>query len=250
MSSEYRDRRIRVISDLGEGALILPSNPESTMSNDVGYKYRQHSDLLYLSGYPEPGTTAVIEKTGEEIVFHLFVLPRDPLYETWNGRRYGVEGAKQHFNADFSHINTELNDLLPKILKKHETVFYPQGENADTDEIVNQSIRKARKMSDKTGKGPYRVVNPHPTIHKYRATKSEAEIQLLRKSIRISADAHTRAMKVTKPGISEYQIEAIINYEFRKSGALRPAYETIVAGGINGTILIILRIRMIWKREN
>lgn len=234
---ECEKRRKNIMKTLGKGLLVLPSMPESIYSNDTDYPYRQHSNILYFVGYPEPATTCVIENNGKEIISHLFVPKRDPLFETWNGRRYGVDGAKEAYNMDKTYENTEFKEEFTKLLKNYETVHLITGENKEIDEIVLNVRNEAMRSRDRKGKGPVNLVDPKYEIDHQKLIKSDYEVDLLRKSAEISAIAHTRAMKVTKSGMHEYDIEAIINYEFRKRGARGVAYQTIAGSGVNGTIL-------------
>ncbi len=225
------------MSKLGNGVFIIPSMPESTYSNDVHFVYRQHSDMIYYIGFQEPNTTAVIENNNGEITTHLFVPERDEVFETWNGRRYGVEGALEIFKVDKAYVNSKFEEELLEILKVHETVFIKQEYNTKIDAIVRSAIHTTLGIRDLECKGPVNLINPSYEIDAQKVIKSEYEIEFIRKAAKISADAHTRAIKVTKPGMRENQIEAIINYEFRKNNASTYAYPSIVGGGINGTIL-------------
>jgi Xaa-Pro aminopeptidase len=225
------------MASLKPGVVILPSYPERTLSNDTNYKYRQHSEIIYYTGYPESNTTALIQNTGKEITYHLFVPKRDIVRETWDGRRHGVEGAIKLFGADHAYKSEELEEKLFDILKMHEIVYYQTGENPETDNIVISSMAKAVNSKDRKGLGPVNLINPIDIYHKIRSVKSDSEIELCKKSAQLSADAITKAMKKTKPGLKEYQIEALLDYEFRKNGAQRPAYESICGNGVNATIL-------------
>lgn len=236
-TSETKERREAIMKKLGNGVLILPSLPESIYSNDVHHVYRQHSDMLYYVGFPEPNTTCVIENKDGVIETHLFVPERNELFETWNGRRYGVEGALNKFKVEKAYINDELEEILSEILRDHESVFMKFGSNEKTDTLVRECIAKTLEARDLDCKGPVNILNPIYEIDQQKVIKSELEVEYLRKAAEISADAHTRAMKVTKPGMGEWQIEAILNYEFRKNGATTYAYPSIVGSGINGTIL-------------
>ncbi|OLS26482.1 MAG: Xaa-Pro aminopeptidase [Candidatus Heimdallarchaeota archaeon LC_2] len=233
----YSSRRDNLMKNLGEGVIILPSYPERILSNDTYHKFRQQNEIIYYSGFPEPETTVVIENQGKDILYHLFVRKRDPLRETWNGIRYGLEGAKKKFNPDFVYESNELEKQLFEILKKYENVFLQSGENSTTDDIVFSVIKKAINATDRNGKGPINIKNPIDVFHKIRAIKGKEEISICEKSAKISSNAMTNAMANTRPGMNEYQIEALLEFEFRNQGAQRPAYNSICGNGVNGTIL-------------
>ena len=112
---EMAERRDKIMEKLGKGLLILSSLPEATYSNDVEFKFRQHTDVLYFTGFPEPATTCILENDGDKVVYHIFVRKRDKLMETWNGRRFGTEGALEKFNADMAYENGELEKTIMEL---------------------------------------------------------------------------------------------------------------------------------------
>ncbi len=234
---EYKHRREKIMEKLGKGLLILPSNPESTFSNDITYKYRANSNIFYFTGFTEPNCTIIIENTGDDIILHMFVQKRDPLMETWHGRRYGVSGAVTKFQADRAYVNTDFETESLSLMKKYEKIYYQIGVNTETDEIILNNMKQAFNSRDKIGLGPYILINPIPSIHELRVVKSQSEINILRKAAEISANAHTTVIRLAKPGMNEGEIEAIFDYECRKNGGQWPAYPSIVGSGVNATIL-------------
>lgn len=234
---EYKSRRQELIDILDHGIIIIPGYPYKNMSNDVEYEFRQHTDLLYFTGFPEPNTTAIIENSPEKQKFTLFVPERDKEFEIWNGRRYGTDGAINEFDADEAYNNEELPTKLPEILVNYEKVYHVMNQNEELDQLVLSSMQKAVSNREKKGRGPFQLINPIYEFHALRNIKSTAEIELLRKTAEISAEAMSLAMKVTKPGMKERQIEALIEYHYAKNGCDREAYPSIVGSGINATIL-------------
>src|SRR3954467_12294412 len=103
----HAQRRARLMELIGpRAALVLSSAPERLRNGDTDYKFRQDSDILYLTGFPEPGATVVL-RPGHETPFVLFVRPRDPAAETWTGRRAGMEGAVRDFGANAAFSSME-----------------------------------------------------------------------------------------------------------------------------------------------
>lgn len=233
----YQKRRTELFNELKSGVVIIPSYSEKLLSDDTHYKYRSHSDVVYFSGFPEPNTTVVIENNDEKLLYHLFVPKKDKLKETWDGKRFGVEGAIKIFGADTAYPLEKLEEKLTEILKKHEVVYFLDGVNTAIDATVGKSISTARNAKDRSGTGPVNIINPQYIFHKLRVVKSKEEIEVCKKSAKLSADAMSKAIGITKPGLYEYQIDAVLDYEFRKHGSQRAAYPTIVGGGVNGTIL-------------
>ncbi len=100
-ATPYAERRAELMRRIGpNAALLLASPPEHLRNGDTHFKFRQDSDILYLTGFEEPGTVVVLRPGHECMRFVLFVRPRDPAEETWTGRRAGVEGAVRDFGAD------------------------------------------------------------------------------------------------------------------------------------------------------
>ena len=97
----YVSRRENLRNLLGSGVIIFPSYPQRVLSNDTHYKFRQQTDFLYFTGYPEPQSAAIIEfNDNNEIIYHLFVLKKDPIKEQREGRRIGLENAKSLFKPN------------------------------------------------------------------------------------------------------------------------------------------------------
>ncbi len=231
---EYKRRRNQVLQTMKNGILVIPSLPESTMSNDVNFVYRQNSDILYLCGFEEPNTTLVLKKGEDKNEFILFVPKRDKLFETWNGRREGTVGAKEKFFADEAFENSELKNKLSDWFTETECLYFPFKFNQSIDEVILNSISEAKRQRKLY---PVEIINPLPIIHKMRAIKSSEEIELLKKGSKISIEAHLTAMKNTKNSKFEYEVEAYYDFTFKKYGSKRAAYPHIVGGGENATIL-------------
>src|SRR2546421_3422515 len=123
---------------------IIASAPERTRSNDTEYRYRQDSDFYYLTGFPEPEAIAVIRPAHEEHKYTLFVRPRDPERETWDGRRAGVEGATAEFGADKAFPIAEFHEQVRDLLNGARNLYYRLGVNAELDETIIQSVPPLR----------------------------------------------------------------------------------------------------------
>jgi Xaa-Pro aminopeptidase len=216
---------------------ILPAAREVTRSNDSEYRFRQDSDFYYVTGFGEPDAIAVVAPSKEE-QFTLFVRPRDPEKETWTGRRAGVEGAKATFGASAAFPVEEFQAKLAEMLDGARNLYYRLGGgNPDLDQQIVRQISHMRVMGRRGVRPPQAIVDPGAILNEMRLFKSEEEIALMQRSADIASEAHREAMKAARPGMKEYEIEALIEYIFRKSGASAPAYNTIVGGGANATIL-------------
>src|SRR6476661_7563756 len=125
---------------------IIPGAHDTTRSNDTHYRFRQDSDFFYLTGFEEPDALAVIKPDGDK-KYTLFVRPRDPEREIWDGRRAGVAGAKEDFGADEAFKISEFPEKLQDILDGADTLYYRLGVNADLDEMIIRQITRMRSLN-------------------------------------------------------------------------------------------------------
>jgi Xaa-Pro aminopeptidase len=157
--------------------------------------------------------------------------------EVWDGRRAGLEGARERYGADVAYPASELDERLWGLLANHEELHYGLGVDDEMDLRIAAAIAKLRRTEKRGQRPPRAVVDPRAAIHELRLKKSEEEIRILRKAAAITAEAHRAAMAAGRPGTFEYELEAIIDYTFRRRGGNGPGYTTIVGAGENATIL-------------
>jgi Xaa-Pro aminopeptidase len=233
----YAARRRALAAMLGPAAvLVVRSLPERLRNGDAHYAFRQHSDVLYLTGFAEPDTTVVFRPGADEPLV-LFVRPRDPAMEVWDGRRAGLEGARARYGADASYPASELATRLPDLIANHEELHYAVGLDEDTDLLIARTVARLRRTEKRGQRPPRAIVDPRVALHELRLRKGPDELHALRKAAAISSDAHIAAMRQGRPGTFEYELEATINYTFRSRGGAGPGYGSIVGTGENATIL-------------
>jgi Xaa-Pro aminopeptidase len=237
MQAEYRQRREQLMAKIGNGTAIFGSAPMATMHNDVEYVYRQESDFYYLTGFNEPHAVAVIAPHHDEHKFILFVQPKEREKEIWTGYRVGVDAAKEKYGADEAYLISELDEKLPQYLEKGDKIYYHMGRDEQLNNKVIAYWQRLLRSYGKRGTGPVAIEDPFLTLHPLRQVKSPAELDLMREAARIAALAHKQARHIAKPGVKESEIEAEIEYIFRKNGAMGVAYPSIVASGANACIL-------------
>ena len=235
--SIHQSRRRRYLAALGMDVAVLPASPARVRSNDSEYRYRPDSDLYYLTGFPEPEAVAVFAPNHPEHQFVLFVRPRDPEREVWDGRRAGVDGAVAQYGADIAFDINELDERLPAYLDGCGTLHYQMGRDEAFDRRVLGHLNSYRTSRRNKPAGPTSIVEPGEILHEMRLVKSEDELELMRRAASISCAAHSEAMAACRPGMFEYEIEALVEYAFRRNGAVGPAYSSIVGSGPNATIL-------------
>jgi Xaa-Pro aminopeptidase len=222
---------------MGEGAIaIVPAAPMRVRNRDVEYPYRQDSDLLYLTGFPEPEAVAVLIPGRRQAQYVLFCRDRDPEQETWHGRRAGQKGAVERYGADDAFPITDMDEILPGLLERRDRIYYTLGQEPDFDRRLMGWINQIRSKVRAGSHPPHGFISLDYVLHDMRLYKSRAEIAAMKKAAAISIAAHRRAMRLCRPGMMEYQIEAELLHEFRR-GATEPAYPSIVGGGANACIL-------------
>ncbi len=215
---------------------IIPAAREATRSNDTQYRYRQDSDFLYLTGFEEPESIAIIAP-GRDQKYTLFVRPRDPEREVWDGKRAGVEGAKSEFGAAEAFPIAEFDEKLHEILDGANILYYRLGVNPDLDDKIVRQIARMRALNRKPIHPPRTIIDPATIVHEMRVLKSAEEIELMQRAADIAAEAHVEAMKAVRPGMKEFEVEALIEHIFRRQGAAGPSYTSIVGAGANATVL-------------
>jgi Xaa-Pro aminopeptidase len=232
----FAQRRKRFIEAIGDALAILPSAPVAVRSADVEFIYRQDNDFYYLTGFTEPESVAMFAP-GENESFLLFVRPRDRERETWTGRRAGVEGAMSDYGADKAYVIEEFPRIASRYLEKAERIYYPLGVNERMDTRILEMVKSASAMRPRVGSGPNALLNPREILHEARLHKHPEELETMRHAIAISAEAHAAAMRRARGGMMEWEIEALVDYNFRKRGAAGPSYPSIIASGPNASTL-------------
>jgi Xaa-Pro aminopeptidase len=214
---------------------VLPAAPVFVRNNDVDHEYRQDSDFFYLTGFDEPESTLVLDAQHRKAT--LFVRPRDREREVWDGPRAGVDGAKERFGADDALLAGELDDKLPTLLQNRRRVYCRLGANRRFDDRLFGALDRVRARQRTGVTTPTEIVDPGAILHEMRLRKSPFEIETMRSAARITREAHQLAMGRARPGMREYEIEALLLDTFRRHGSERPAYGSIVGSGPNACVL-------------
>jgi Xaa-Pro aminopeptidase len=188
-----------------------------------------------LTGYDEPNSVLVLTARDRKATF--FVRPRDPEREVWDGPRAGVDGVKAQFGADDAFVVTELASELPKLLANTRRVYYRLGRDRAFDDKVFEAIDRTRARARSGVSWPTEIYDPAEIVHEMRMFKSGEDLQAMRVAAKITEEAHLRAMAQSKPGMHEYEVEAMLLETFRRRGSERPAYGSIVGSGANATVL-------------
>ncbi|HSU26531.1 MAG TPA: aminopeptidase P N-terminal domain-containing protein [Pyrinomonadaceae bacterium] len=226
------------IDQIGTDAIaIIPAAHEATRSYDTEHKFRQDSDFWYLTGFPEPDAVAVIDPASKRTAYTLYVRPRDPEMETWFGRRQGTEGAMKNYGAQKAVSVEKFAADLPKLLDGHEKLYYRFGVDKLLDQQIIQYLSGQRVRRLKTAYPPHTIIDPTVIIGEMRLHKTAEEVELMQRAADIAAESHVLAMQSVKPGMNEFQVEALMESYMRDRGASGVAYNSIIGGGENATIL-------------
>jgi Xaa-Pro aminopeptidase len=243
-NADYRARRQALANKTSDGTVLLFAPAEAEGPNDL-YGYRADNNFFYLTGWTEPGAALLISAATEakgnnparpytEI---LFLPNRNASQEQWTGPKLGPENPEAARITGFDKVDVldnmraELNHILPPQRALIYTDVAGPGEVSNSGPPL-QWLKQANAF-------PVYVLyrDVRPALNLLRTFKDAGEIELLRKASDASVAAQFAAMHAMKPGTTEYEISALLQYEWGKRGCERPAYAPIVGAGFNSTVL-------------
>ena len=236
---DFAPRRATFMKKLGDGIALLPSADLQTRNDDVEFPFRQESDFFYLTGFSEPKSFALFSPQ-QKAKYQIFVQPRDKEREIWNGYRLGPEAAKGVLKADAafsSEPDTHWQQAFLEALPQADKIFYRVGRNLERDRVIFSLLEQSKRKHWKGGRWLWPIHDPHELLGDMRLIKSKGELARLQRAATISAEAHVNAIRAAKPGLYEYEVQAILEHTFKASGAARVGYESIVASGPNACVL-------------
>jgi intermediate cleaving peptidase 55 len=239
---EYFERRSRLAKELPPNSIaVLAASDLKYASGAVFYKFHQDPDFRYLTGFLEQDALAIVEKLDEhEHTFHLYVRPKDPKVEAWEGPRSGVEAAEDVFNADVTGSIDDLPRLLPSIVNRSKTIYTDLPHNRTSKNILSRYLSGADPS--RTGgittlfRDSKASIKPlRPLLNELRVIKTPAEIANMRRAGQHSGRAITDAMRQSFS--SEKDLDSFLDYWFKQDLCDGPAYVPVVAGGINANTI-------------
>lgn len=235
----YAARRASLIAQMqakGGGIAIIPTAPEVMRNRDADYPYRHDSYFYYLSGFTEPESVIVLI-AGEKNQSILFCREKNLEREIWDGFRYGPEAARSTFGFDAAYPIEAIDTELPKLMANAQGLFYALGSDSKLDGQVQRWLQTVRSQARAGVTPPSAAYDVQVLLDEMRLSKDAGEIDIMQRSADIAAAAHRRAMRIARPGLREYHLEAEILHEFRNNGSQFPAYGSIVATGANACVL-------------
>jgi len=240
-SSFHKERRDVLRSKLPEkSAVVIFSNPIRNRSNDVDYMFSQDPDLYYLSGLMEPNSVLIILSDSAKFLNvssneFLFIQARDIKRELWDGPRIGVEGAQKILGIKTTFENKKHKDFYD-VLSRQEHLYIKFPTDIDPDAgsstSLNRMVRQTKSWINEwgmsTGRGKLSL-----WLADMREVKTEEELLLMRKAIDITCEGLEHAIRETKPGMTEYQAQAVAEYHYRYQGSEYQGYGSICGSGPN-----------------
>lgn len=249
LTPEFHEGRRQALRELlpAQTAAVFFSNPVRNRANDVDYDYHQDPNFYYLTGCKEPDAVLIIYKEEQEFGTQkakelLFVQERNPKNEIWDGKRLGVEGVQSRlkFNAAFNNSEFPYAELNLKGLSELHVIWpddpnTSRGEKSDLKTLVADLQEKINTSRVKSSK------ESSPDLEKFmarlREEKQPEEIVMLRKAVNVTVEGFVEMIRKTKPGMKEYQPQALGEYIFKDRGAEDLGYSSICGGGRNGCVL-------------
>jgi Xaa-Pro aminopeptidase len=228
--SEYAARRTALAEKLGNGVLVALGSPEP---EEDFISFNQNSNFRYLTGFnePEAALVMVIRNGAISGTPMLFVQPSDPAREVWTGHRLGVPGVQSMGmqGRDFATLKAVIDSVMTA---SGADVLYAVGSFA-------QAGAKTRddQIISSFAKGSSAFKSANAEVANIRRVKTAAELDFIRRAVNITVGAQRDAMRVIEPGMNEFEVQALIEYNFRRNGADRPSFSTIVGSGPNSTTL-------------
>jgi len=218
---EYLSRQESVFSKLPKSSLaIIPTNDKKIRSNDVSYPFRANSYMLYLCGWEEDEGTLLATNSSGKWVTTLFVPDKDTTKEIWEGIRIGVDGAKS-WPVDHTDSLLSLDSRIKELVSDGSRVFTIPGAYSSLDILIDD-ITETEDL--------------RAYIDPIRRVKSANEIRYMQEAASIASTAHEKAMRNTRPGMGEWEIQSLVEGHFMSSQS-QWSFPSIVGGGDNATVL-------------
>jgi len=236
----FAARRARLLAQMEPGAVaVLSTAAEVARNSDSDYPYRHDSYFYYLTGFTEPEATLVLVAARGDVpsCAILFCRQKNAEREIWDGFRHGPEAARTTFGFDAAFAIEDLDAEMGRLLANAPVLYYSLGRSTPLDGQVKLWLSNVRAQSRSGITAPAMAADLLPLLDEMRLLKDEGEIAIMQRAALISGNAHARAMRATRPGMREYEIEAELLHEFRRNGAQAPAYNSIVAAGANACVL-------------
>ncbi|KAG2014041.1 peptidase M24 [Coprinopsis cinerea AmutBmut pab1-1] len=242
-AAEYDARRKKLMDMLPEASVVISvATPVKYMSNNIFYKYRQASDFWYLTGFEEPDSALIMEKTSTSKGYRmtLFSAGKDLAKEKWDGARTSFQDLEKIFGAHDAAPISSFSSRLRSILGSYSNVYVdvPNSTRRSTTNSILKTLTASLRGTTSLNDIPVSKRLPlAPEVAKLRHIKSDAERKIMHEAATISARAHAKTMRFAEPGKCESHLAAHFEYMCALNGSQRPAYVPVVASGPNALII-------------
>lgn len=234
LQAEYQARRQAFASGLPDGVVLVLGAREPSREYE---EFFQSPSLMYLTGFREPNAALVMVKRGSDLRQLMFVQPRNPAREVWTGARMGTD-AFTAVTGIPARDAARLFDTLDTLLRAADGRLHLVTDPSETPAPAWLKPLEAQFVDSLRKRIPALAVNTvTERLQQQRATKSPSELALIRRAIDLTVLAHREAGRAIEPGMNEFEISALIEYTFRRNGADRPGFASIVGSGPNATTL-------------
>lgn len=229
--ADYRARRLKLAEKLEDRVLLFFADTE-------GEPFRQGNDFFYLTGWNQPGAAVVIAAArGDRPYTEVLLLPqRNLTQERWTGPKLDAATPDAAKLTGFDRVESldRIRDVLANVVRlPRTTILTDLSDRRTTPSTVPlEWLRRVNAFPSQVF-----FADAKPLIAELRLIKDAGEIALLRKATNATVAAHKAAAKALRPGVTENEIAGLIEYEFRRGGCQGRAFPSIVAAGLNSTVL-------------
>ncbi len=226
-------RRARLAEEVGDGVLLVPSATTKSIDGDYPQDsdFRQDNNFFYLTGLEVPDSWLVLIAAGGEVRAEILFIPeRKPAEELWTGPKPSFQEASKLSGIVDVRANSDFEETAVEPLKQDtgvKAIYAPLNPHSRHDPHIQTLLFE----------GQAEVLDLEPAIARLRLVKDDFEIEMLRRAIEITDGAHVAALRTARPGMYEYELEAVIEYNFRRGGAERVGFPSIVGAGPNSVVL-------------
>jgi Xaa-Pro aminopeptidase len=249
-NADYHARREALARKTPAGVTVIFADMEAEAAVTG---FRQNNNFYYLTGWTEPGAAVLIApardamgtQPGHPYMEILFLPPRDLQEERWTGVKLGPDSPEAPSSTGFDHVESlaKLDEELPRLIMKDEKdasrndkvyleLTGSEGAPSPAPPGLLEWLRRTRAIP-----GRIQTADARPLLASLRTVKDAGELALMKKAAEASMAGHRAAMRAMKPGMTEREIAAVLQFEWEKRGCERPSYSSIVGSGFNGTVL-------------
>jgi len=220
---EFKQRRDEFMKGMPEDCVVLiPGRPVQMHNICIPYKFRQDTELLYLTGYQEPSCVALFEKNNSNYTFKMGVQNKTSGSHPFDGPTAGADVMNELFGCDEAFPLSDISKIVPPLFEKHDNIYY---NNKNRWLSLNSHVQLFTVLQ--------RVKPLDNLLSQHRVIKSPAEIYMMKRSADIAAESIKETMRITKDGMGEWELAAQLEYGFKKAGAQHLAFPCVVGCGIN-----------------